>query len=183
VRTEGTNIVRTSINTTRRGATGWALIYAKDTRPPIGKRLLRVTAALPSVGLTTKIVLAAKVAATLLFFAAMAYLTLNARNIHNSQIPHVETTRLTREKVSADVRVLALPKELYDSGDVYVIAQRMINGEVRSVAKKAVLQVGAAGNGFYEVKGGLMGNEIVVTSSDKPLSDGAEVFVIPKDSR
>lgn len=119
---------------------------------------------------------------TVLFFAAMAALTITARSIHESMIPNVTAKRLSREIFGDSyVRKLAAPKALTESGEVFVITVRVVNGEKRNFAQKVQLAFGAENEAFYEITGGMMGNELVIFESDRDIHDGDEVFVV-KDS-
>lgn len=118
-------------------------------------------------------------ALTLLFFIGMTVLTFTARDIHNSRLPHVTAKRLTRELFGDGfTRKLALPKELTEGDGVFIITSRIINGEKRDIARRVVLTTGQEDEEFYEVTGGIMGNELVIIESDRGLRDGDEVFVV-----
>jgi hypothetical protein len=123
------------------------------------------------------------------FFASMLVLTFTARDIRNSMLPNVEVRRLTQEEfeftyifmeqeyTSTQSR-LAIPKKLYNSGDVYVLTTVQINGEPRDAVRRAFPQVGAESGDFYEVTGGINGNAFVVMESNRVLTDGAEVLIV-----
>jgi hypothetical protein len=127
---------------------------------------------------------------TALFFASMVILTLTARAVHNSLIPNVVAERLTRQDfvieteqedgyISSYTRKgLAIPKSLYDSGEVYALVKIYVNGEERDAVKRVNVEIGAENDGYYEVISGMWGNEQVVIESDAELSEGVEVFVI-----
>ena len=130
-----------------------------------------------------KIKIISLVCVTLLFFALMAALSLTARDVHQSRLPHVTAARLTRESFSQGpgsvrYRQTAIPKELYHSGDIYIITSRSVNGESRDFAKKVDIEIGLEIDGFYEVTHGLLGHDYVIFSTDRPLDDGDEVLVI-----
>ena len=115
---------------------------------------------------------------TILFFASMAALTFSARDVHNARLPQVTVRELTRERITTDRRVLAIPVDAYDQNGVFIITTLYKNGEVRDAAIRRHVQVGADNGEFYEVVDGLFGNELIIIESDTPLADGAEVFIV-----
>lgn len=130
---------------------------------------------------------------TVFFFAVIIILTLTARDIHIARIPHVTVMHPTREHISSNNRVLAIPMDVYTvnsddgniSGDllssqreIFIIGTRIVNDEERIVVIHTTIQVDAGNGEYYEVINGLFGHELVVISSDKPLINGAEVFIV-----
>lgn len=75
-------------------------------------------------------------------------------------------------------RQISISKTLYDEGEVYTIFSRIVNGEKRDFARKVILRIGQELEDFYEVIDGLLGYELVIFDSDKPLNNGVEVFVV-----
>lgn len=114
---------------------------------------------------------------TALFIIAMTVLTFTARDIHNSTLPHVTAKRLSQVAFNDYSRTLAIPKEIIDNGDVFIIGTRIINGEKRNVAQKVTLTLGLENDDYYEVIGGIIGNELIIFSTDRELENGDEVFV------
>ncbi|MCL2031249.1 MAG: hypothetical protein FWG93_06850 [Oscillospiraceae bacterium] len=119
---------------------------------------------------------------TLLFFLSMAALTFTARGVHASRLPRVTARRLTRESFSVildgrlvQYRQTAIPKELLNAGDIFVLAPRAVNGETRDFARKVRIETGLEIEGFYEVVRGISGHELVIFHSDRPITDGEEV--------
>jgi hypothetical protein len=124
-------------------------------------------------------------AVTLAFFISMIVLTFTARSVHNARLPHVSVKRLTRESYTVyregsmiTYRQISISKTLYDEGEVYTIFSRIVNGEKRDFARKVILRIGQELEDFYEVIDGLLGYELVIFDSDKPLNNGVEVFVV-----
>ena len=107
-----------------------------------------------------------------LFFGSMLFLTVEARTIHNRMIPNVKMKRLEQKAGE-----LVLPKELYDSGDVFIVIEAEKNGEIRNFVEKADVTVGEQIEGGYLVLDGINEWDFVVTETDKELKDGMEVFL------
>ncbi|MCL2634614.1 MAG: hypothetical protein FWD34_08900 [Oscillospiraceae bacterium] len=129
------------------------------------------------------------IALTVVFFVTMFVLTVSARTIHNSQIPNVTATRLTREDFIIEFEYdggtfkttqkrLAIKKSIYDSGEVYAVITIIINGEERDGVHRVYPEIGAENEEYYEIISGVWGNELVVVSSDRELTDGGEVCVV-----
>jgi hypothetical protein len=127
--------------------------------------------------------------AAYLFFATMVFFTLFARDIRDSTIPNVDARRLTMEEfefsyisngeeiISTQNR-LAIPKIIYNRGEIFVVTQIYINGELRDIVRRVFLQIGAENESYYEVTGGLFGGELVVFYRNKEFEDGDEVFIV-----
>ena len=125
------------------------------------------------------------IAVTVIFFASMAALTFTARGVREARLPHVTAKRLTRESFTVyhdhgmtQYRQVAIPKAMFESGEIFIITTRVINGEKRDFARAVILETGLEIEGFYEVTGGMMGNELVIFGSDRALKDGDEIFVM-----
>jgi hypothetical protein len=118
---------------------------------------------------------------TILFFSLMLILTISARSIHHSQIPNVKVKRLTMEDFSGgswtDKRP-AIPKNIIEKGEVYIIANIYINGEERKAARLVYPQLGAENKEYYEVTGGLDRRDLLIVDSSKELNDGVEVYIV-----
>lgn len=109
---------------------------------------------------------------TVIFFGGMLFLTVKARTIHNRMIPNVKMRRLERWKTG-----VILPKELYDSGNIYIVVEEEKNGETRNFVEEAAVTVGEQISSGYVVLDGIGEWDFVVTESDKELRDGMEVFI------
>ena len=126
---------------------------------------------------------------TVIFFAGMLFLTVFAREIHNSALPHVTASRVQRAQFSFEFTdesgeifvgtesKLAITKEQYEQG-VYVLYKAEKNGEVRDFIRRAEIVGGREQDGYVEVVAGLSPNERIVTDYTGKLYDGCEVVVL-----
>ena len=126
------------------------------------------------------------------FFVIMLILTFSARAIHNSMIPNVKIRRLTREKfehetiledgvtvITQSMFEYAISKDLYDSGNIYIITTGEKNGDERTFAKAFEIEIGHENEDYYEVKNRLLDNKLrFIIYSSESINDGDEVFVI-----
>ena len=125
---------------------------------------------------------------TVLFFAAMLFLTLFAEKIHENSLPKVTAARPERqlfpyeftdengETYTGSTEKIAVPKSMLGSG-VYVIYSAEKNGTKRNFVRRAVIQTGEECNGYVEVVSGIMINDRIVMGSDKELYDDCEVYL------
>lgn len=133
----------------------------------------------------------ASVLLTILFFGAMVILSFSARVIHNRMIPNVTTFRLPYVKFEIphymqngqlsfieESYLPAIPKSLYEQGEVYYIDYQIINGEERTVARAATLIIGIENDEYYEVTDIGIQRVLFIKTSDKPLHDGIEVHIV-----
>jgi len=105
-------------------------------------------------------------------------------------LPNVTVQRLTQEEfeftfiheelgeITTNRSQLAIPKELYDKGEVYILTVIYINGERRDAVRQVFPQIGEENEVFYEVTGGIGRSDFVVFESSKELTDGAEVYIL-----
>lgn len=126
----------------------------------------------------------------LFFFILMLILTISARSIHNSQIPNVTVKRLTQEdfvinstlqngeEVTTIQKRLAIPKNIINSGEIYIVTRIYINGEERDAVRMVFPQIGAENEGFYEVTSGIDRSNLVIFDSNKKLKNGDEIFIV-----
>ena len=122
---------------------------------------------------------------TLVFIAAMITLTFTARSYRESRLPHVTVQRLTRESFSIQLdkggtmtsKRLAIPIDMLGR-DIFIITEKTVNGEKRSFAQKVDLELGLDIEGFFEVTGGLAGNEYIIMDSDRTFNNGDEVYTV-----
>lgn len=128
---------------------------------------------------------------TFLFFAAMVFLSLSARAIHYRMIPNVTVSRLTKETFDSEhflsdgittmtrtEQLLAIPKELYDSGEIYVLTSAEKNGDTRTFVKAIDLEIGKENEGYYEVTNRFFDQKLrFVIKSSEDIEDGDEVYV------
>ena len=127
---------------------------------------------------------------TLFFFILVLILTIWARGIHNSQIPNVTVKRLTQEdfvinsilqngeEVTTIQKRLAIPKNIINRGEIYIVTRIYINGEERDAARLVFPQIGAENKEFYEVTSGIDRSNLVIFNSNKKLKNGDEVFIV-----
>lgn len=127
---------------------------------------------------------------TIVFFAGLLLLTIFARQIHNASLPKVTTERVPQEmfpfeyvlddgtKIAGSQQAIAVPKALYDSGEIYVVYFAEKNGEKRDFVRKTFVTVGAENDGYYEVLSGLNFSDKLVTDCEGELYDGCEVNVV-----
>ncbi|MDR1669367.1 MAG: hypothetical protein LBR76_05365 [Oscillospiraceae bacterium] len=114
-----------------------------------------------------------------LFFGIIAILTVFARPIHISTLPHVTASRVTRELFSDNyTRKPAVPKDLLDNGGVFIVERRPFNGEMRDFARRLTVTLGEENETHFEIKEGITGNEILITGSDREVNDGSEVLIV-----
>lgn len=125
---------------------------------------------------------------TVLFFAAMLFLTISARAIHYASLPQVTAEKLPSVQFpfeytddSGNVMigtksVLAIKSELLNS-DVFILYQREKNGDMRYYVRLAKIETGMEYNGFTEVQSGIEYGDKVVISADAVLYDSNEVYI------
>lgn len=126
-----------------------------------------------------------------IFFSIMIFMTFSARAIHNTMIPNVTVFRLTHEEFkyvstmedglesyTYIKQLLAIPKEIYEQGEVFTIDYQKINGEERTVARLTNIQVGDKNDAFYEVIDPFIMNELFIGYSSRDIQDGDEVYVM-----
>ena len=123
---------------------------------------------------------------TVLFFAAMLFLTISARPIHNASLPQVTVEKLSSVQfpfeytdengnvMTGTKSALAIRSDLLGS-DVFILYQREKNGDMRYYVRLAEIETGAEHNGFTEVLSGIGYGDKVVVNTDKELYDGCEV--------
>lgn len=127
-----------------------------------------------------------------LFFAAMIFLTLSARAIHSKMIPNVTVSRLTNEQFEYEYfltdgitrrtgtkQLLAIPKELYDQGNIYVIANTEKNGDMRTSAQLIKIEIGLENDDYYEVINEYFDIKLrFIVHSDEDIQEGDEVYIV-----
>ena len=126
---------------------------------------------------------------TVLFFAAMLFLTISARAIHNASLPQVTAEKLpsvqfpfeytdeSGNEMTGTKSALAIRSELLAS-DVFILYQREKNGDMRYYVRHAEIETGAEHNGFTEVLSGIGYGDKVVISTNSELYDACEVFLL-----
>ena len=123
---------------------------------------------------------------TAVFFAGMLFLTVFARDIHNSALPHVTASRVqqaqfpfeyTDENGNTFVGTeskLAVTTEQYEQG-VYILYKDEKNGEMRNFIRHAYIVAGREHDGYVEVVSGLTFGDRIVVDSDRLLREGEVV--------
>ncbi len=125
---------------------------------------------------------------TIIFFAAMLFLTIFAEQIHNSFLPKVTVSRPEQKSFpfeytdqdgntqTGSAKKNALPESMLGQ-DIYVIYTAEKNGTVRSFVRCVALETGQMANGYAEVISGVDFNDKIVIESSGELTDGGEVLV------
>ena len=128
-------------------------------------------------------------AITVLFFAAMLFLTISARAIHNVSLPQVTAEKLpsvpfpfeytdeSGNEMTGTKSALAIRTELLDS-DIFIMYQREKNGDMRYYVQLVEIETGTEYNGFTEVLSGIGYGDKVVISTNSELYDACEVFLL-----
>ena len=123
---------------------------------------------------------------TAVFFAGMLFLTVFARDIHNSTLPHVTANRVQRvqfpfEYTDENGNTLvgtqsqtAVTAEQLERG-VYVLYKDEKNGEMRDFVRRAEIEAGREHDGYVEVISGISPNERIAAEYTGELYDGCEV--------
>lgn len=126
---------------------------------------------------------------TILFFAAMLFLTLFAEQIHENSLPNVTAARPEQklfpyeytdengEPQTGSMQKTAVPKSMLESG-VYVLYSAEKNGTKRDFVRLAPVQTGEERDGYVEIVSGILFSERIVTESTEELYDGCEVNVV-----
>lgn len=126
---------------------------------------------------------------TAVFFAVMLFLTVFARDIHNSALPHITASRVqqaqfpfeyTDENGNTFVGTeskLAVTTEQYKQG-VYILYKDEKNGEMRDFIRRADIETGREQDGYVEIVSGITHNERIVMEYTGYLYDGCEVVIV-----
>ena len=125
---------------------------------------------------------------TIVFFAAMLFLTLFAEKIHESSLPKVTASRPERqlfpyefadekgETFTGSAEKIAVPKSMLENG-VFVIYSSEKNGTKRNFVRLAAIQTGEENDDYIEVVSGIGFVDRIVTDSSEVLYDGCEVDI------
>lgn len=126
-----------------------------------------------------------------LFLCFMIFITLASRPIHNSSLPHVEVITVKKQDFicefadeqntlqSTERRALGIPRKLL-SGDIYVITQCEVYGEMRDFSYKVNVELydNYFSDEYAAVLSGVSINDKIIISSDIPITDGGEVIIV-----
>ena len=130
-------------------------------------------------------------AVTVFFFAAMLFLSLFARKLHESSLPRVTAAYPGRYAFqyefadeNGEIHIsyeekTAVPRSIAEHG-IFVIYSAERNGTKRYFVRLADAQTGAEADGYVEVVSGLAPFDKIAAESSGELFDGCEV--IPRDS-
>lgn len=124
---------------------------------------------------------------SILFYAGMLFMTCTARNLHETKLPHVKVVELeyglfTDGNGETSFGV-TLPKKWYRDGEIYRIANVLINDEYRTIARKVdSLEIGLENDDDYQVKNGLGAREKIIISNLNGLTDGCEVYIVEESA-
>lgn len=119
-----------------------------------------------------------------LFWSGMVVLSLSARAIHNSRLPHAEVLTAAKQDftctfadengniLSAARRAVGIPKSLTDN-EIYVIIQKEVYGETRNYAccTEVMMYDGYYSEEYNAVMYGLSAGDKLIISADRPLSE------------
>lgn len=124
-----------------------------------------------------------------LFWSIMIVLSLSARVIHNTRLPHAETLTVKKQDfictfadengniLSASRRAVGIPKAL-NNHEIYVIIQEEVYGETRYYAHKVDVMMYDEYDSeeYLAVMYGLSAGDKLIVSTDRPLEDHIEVY-------
>ena len=126
---------------------------------------------------------------TIIFFAAMLFLTLFAEKIHENLLPQVTAARPERqlfpyeftdekgETHTGSTEKIAVPKSMLESG-VFIIYSAEKNGTKRNFVRLSPVQTGEERDGYVEIVSGIMFSDRIAAESDKELYDGCEINIL-----
>lgn len=126
---------------------------------------------------------------TAVFFTAMLFLSLFAREIHNSSLPHVTASRVQQAQFPFEYTdengntffgtesKPAVTKEQYEHG-IFVLYSSEKNGDMRDFIRRADIEAGREHDGYVEVVSGISPNERIVVEYTGYLYDGCEVIIV-----
>ncbi len=128
---------------------------------------------------------------SLLFYGAMLLLSLTSKDIHLKRLPKVTASRLSNVTFSCqttsengDTRTVTtqlrgLPKELYDSGQVFTITSKVTDGMTFYYAEQVAPEIDFSKENadYYAVLDSFF-QDMVILSGYEELEDGDEVNLI-----
>lgn len=130
---------------------------------------------------------------SLLFYGGMLLLSVFADDIHYARLPQVTagvpkkqhfsyTSTYDGHTINHTGSYIALPKDMVDSGKVFVIKTVVEENFTYYYAEKVSVTVdtGKENTDYYALSGGLDSRDIVIMSGYETLSDGDEVYLIQK---
>jgi len=130
----------------------------------------------------------------LLFYGAMLLLTLTAKDIHLARLPKVTASRLQNvtfsyqhtnngETYTVTKQMPGIPKELYDSGQIFVIVSEVTDYMTCYYAKKISLELDPSKENetYYAVSDSFFRDMVILTGYEE-LEHGDEVHLL-KDNK
>lgn len=132
---------------------------------------------------------------SLLFYGAMLLLTLTAKDIHLARLPKVTASRLHNvtfsylftpengEPYTVTGQMPGIPKELYDSGQIFVIVSEVTDYITCYYAKKISLKIDPSKENetYYAVSDSFFRDMVILTGYEE-LEHGDEVNLL-KDNK
>ena len=126
---------------------------------------------------------------TIIFFAAMLFLTLFSEKMHENSLPQVTAARPERQlfpyeftdengaTYMGSAEKIAVPRSMLESG-VFVIYSAEKNGTKRDFVRLAEVRTGEENGDYVEVVSGIGFTDRIAVESTGTLSDGCEVNII-----
>ena len=126
---------------------------------------------------------------TIIFFAAMLFLTLFSEKMHENSLPQVTAARPERQLFPYEftdedgatyvgsAEKIAVPKSMLESG-VFVIYSAEKNGTKRNFVRLSPVQTGEERDGYVEIVSGIMFSDRIAAESDKELNDSCEINIL-----
>ena len=128
---------------------------------------------------------------SLLFYGTMLFLTLTAKDIHNSRLPQVTTGHLGKQEFSYSVtydneytkdfsgQFTAIPKELVDTGQIFIVESATKNGTTYYYAKKISLTIDTdkRNESYYAVSDSMYSYSSYILTGYETLKDGDEINI------
>ena len=126
---------------------------------------------------------------TVIFFAAMLFLTLFAEKIHENSLPQATAARPERQlfpyeftdengvTYMGSAEKIAVPKSMLENG-VFVIYSAEKNGTKRNFVRLAEVRTGEENGDYVEVVSGIGFTDRIAVESTGTLYDGCEVNII-----
>ncbi len=136
----------------------------------------------------------ALLALSLLFYGAMLFLTIFAKNIHNARLPQVTAERLGKQHFSYTFTsegyttkrtssLPSLPKELVDTNRIFVLETKETDDFTYYYARKASVSIDKSKENadYYAIADGLDSRAMIIVSGYEKLNDGDEIFLVKKE--
>lgn len=133
---------------------------------------------------------------SLVFYGGILFLTLNALDIRNSRLPQVTAQRLTKQEfdytatlqsgqtIQTNGKFLAIPKQLFDYGRVFVIESVPTEDMTYYYAKEIFIQIDERKqNEEYYALADSNFREMVVFTGYETLEDGCEVYLVKEETK